>query len=990
MATKKPAKRNLTKKERLEEVQQSIHALPQILQSGNIIYGENFSFPLKKLSDIAQKALLLTQTLGLSELESSLKFTLEQISYRQKESQSQIILSLIWALNLGQTISKAMVKNLDDLSPEQKNNLFTDDLKPALTRLDQELRDCWNFLQSSGLQQIKELSKRLVSIHSTTLTIGRQLVEKPSQESNLYLLFGHMILALLEIVPFFTVERKIAQSESALIIEVSFGEDSFALKILTPPISNFGKDLRQAKHFIKQLDQKFHDEEEAAHLNHDNIVIKYHFFHHIYLSTPQEEARLFLLPTYSMELLQLNLVDYIQLGKQKHQVQSVWEDPPLLQNIFRYLFFAAQGLEFVHSQKQTHKNLKPGNIFLSKNTVVLADFGVSPSVPNALSKYNKDTAPEVVKHKVYSPQSDVYAFGVVLLRIFFGEHAERTPFSQLQQQCRYFKQPLNQVGFTILEFASHLCHSKPEKRLSMEQVKVSLRKIALFMDNPVQMAHIRETFQPPNSTEYKKKSSDSSPRKAYWVWLAAASFPVLFVAFISYAIYLIMTLPISPAEETTQTTKPLKENKERIVIYQPPTNVFGMDDKVTHQKMVLLSSKSTSAAEKASEKLKREGIKIIPSLIDYLPNLDILGKRHAADIMVTIGPKAEKLFLRALQEKQEKTRIGVAETLGYLRSPENTVLRALIRALSDESKQVRAKAAASLGQIGESNKELIQALIDSYTQEETHEVKNHIAIALARLGAENEAAVPALIHALSTEDPSIKYSAAAALEKLSIPTPNIPDLIKAIQYAELTARELLLRIGERAIPMLVLALKSDPEVKVREKIAVVLGKMDITSKPLVLSLAQALEDEDVQVRRNAARALGEVGPMGILAISSLAKALSDPDTGVRYNSILALGEMGSQSEGALVSLAKVLKDKEQHIRISTVNTLMKIGEKAIPALIFALRNKDSEVRYSAANALGSLGKRARSAEKALSRALQDSNLNVRDAASDALKNIRQN
>jgi len=107
----------------------------------------------------------------------------------------------------------------------------------------------------------------------------------------------------------------------------------------------------------------------------------------------------------------------------------------------------AQGMEYLHSKKIIHRDLKSSNIFLSSdkdeahNSVKIGDFGLAKSKKTSVrqgSDSNGPTgslfwmSPEILNPKLVKPnegeeanpytiQSDVYAYGVVLFELFSGE-----------------------------------------------------------------------------------------------------------------------------------------------------------------------------------------------------------------------------------------------------------------------------------------------------------------------------------------------------------------------------------------------------------------------------------------------------------------------------------------------------------------------------------------------------------------------------------------
>ena len=94
-----------------------------------------------------------------------------------------------------------------------------------------------------------------------------------------------------------------------------------------------------------------------------------------------------------------------------------------------------KGLQFLHTQKKIHRDIKAGNILLTDEGIVkLGDFGVSAQLTNSISKKISKIgtpywmSPEVISQKSYDSKCDIWSLGITCIELAEGE----PPYSEVR------------------------------------------------------------------------------------------------------------------------------------------------------------------------------------------------------------------------------------------------------------------------------------------------------------------------------------------------------------------------------------------------------------------------------------------------------------------------------------------------------------------------------------------------------------------------------
>lgn len=264
--------------------------------------------------------------------------------------------------------------------------------------------------------------------------------------------------------------------------------------------------------------------------------------------------------------------------------------------------------------------------------------------------------------------------------------------------------------------------------------------------------------------------------------------------------------------------------------------------------------------------------------------------------------------------------------------------------------------------------------------------------ALTSFGPTARAAVPPLTKLLSSDDDSVRATAAQALSAIDEDGISVPALRSAHQRSSGHARaEAVLALAKIAPQDPAIDAEIRPDLAAAERlvrVAAVHGllRIDPTSGQACEVLARALMEGDPILGRAAAEALADLGPAALPAGAAISQAtLATDNLSMVFSSVAALGEIGSQATPHLVSL---LRHSDPFARVATLIALGNIGPPAIgalPHLVAAAGDEHTLVRRGAAQALLFVAPNLPESSAAVRTLLEDADVEVRGATAYALR-----
>lgn len=179
-----------------------------------------------------------------------------------------------------------------------------------------------------------------------------------------------------------------------------------------------------------------------------------------------------------------------------------------------------KGLEYLHSKRKIHRDIKAGNILLNeRGEAKLADFGVAGQLSDTMAKRNTVIgspfwmAPEVIEEIGYDCLADIWSLGITLIEMAEGRppyadiHPMRAIFMIPTKPPPVLKEP-DRWGADFRDFLGRCLVKKPDDRASA----VALLQHPLVADSEPTSAALLAVIE--EAMERRKNATPPSGEKA--------------------------------------------------------------------------------------------------------------------------------------------------------------------------------------------------------------------------------------------------------------------------------------------------------------------------------------------------------------------------------------------------------------------------------------------------------------------------------------------
>lgn len=310
----------------------------------------------------------------------------------------------------------------------------------------------------------------------------------------------------------YKIHRKIGQGGMGAVY---LGEDPFIKRLVAIKTALLSNDPKSND--LDKLQKIFFNEvRSAGMLSHPHIVSIYDAF--------VEQDRFFLI----MEYLGGESLDNFCQKETLLPVKQVTE----------IIFQCAKALDYAHQNGVIHRDIKAQNIILSKQGYAkISDFGIALSENSSHDIKSEElvgtiyyTAPELLRNKPFSPQTDIYALGVLSYELLTGTKPfqAETPISILYKISNEEPESIARYRNDMPEYLESIVmkaiQKDPEKRYkSCLQIASDLSSLSNNIKNLDHSINVEQKFNDLKKIDFFRDFTSNELAEVIRVsqWIAA-------------------------------------------------------------------------------------------------------------------------------------------------------------------------------------------------------------------------------------------------------------------------------------------------------------------------------------------------------------------------------------------------------------------------------------------------------------------------------------
>ena len=310
-------------------------------------------------------------------------------------------------------------------------------------------------------------------------------------------------------------------------------------------------------------------------------------------------------------------------GKSLREV--IKQDAPLhVQQVMSLLEQIASGLDYAHTRSVIHQDLRPDHILIkAQNQVQIKNFKLFPdderlqSLSKAQQNITAYVAPEVIKNQALTPQTDIYALGIITYELLAGH----PPFqgkkdsvfdAHLNQSAPSLHESNSRIPLTADRVIAKALAKTPSERYST--ASSFYQALAQAFDNRTTSSHsIARSSRQTSRSPIRHTRRAHVPKSSRFAWDKIAMIFVILCSceIIRLSIMQIVVTPVSLAEVSTpipiptvismSTSTPTKAPTSTVEISPTKNDETDIQEEVASTRTPKITESSTPRATSTVE-----------------------------------------------------------------------------------------------------------------------------------------------------------------------------------------------------------------------------------------------------------------------------------------------------------------------------------------------------------------------------------------------------